>query len=129
MTFEFNIDFNVLFSSLNIPTPLDIENGAIYFGGLPKHYQTARAAIATNAYFTGCISDVTLNEEITNFAKHVERQSGVIDVCPDGILGRFMVTSGNSSAREIYSDFHLSLKPPLTISTTPLPFQITIHPP
>lgn len=78
----------MFFSSLNIPTPLIIEYGAIYFGGLPKHYQTARGAIATNAYFTGCISDVTLNEEITNFANHVERQSGIIDGCPDGILGR-----------------------------------------
>lgn len=66
-----------------------IDNGEIYFGGLPKHYQTAKGAIATNAYFVGCITDVTLNEEIINFASHVERQSGVIDICPDGILGKF----------------------------------------
>lgn len=74
---------------MTIPTPLIMQNGVIYFGGLPRHFQTARGAIPTNAYFTGCISDVTLNEEITNFASHVERQSGVIDVCPDGILGNF----------------------------------------
>lgn len=77
-----------IYSSTNTPPALNIQNGEIYFGGLPKHYQTAKGAIASTAYFTGCISDVTLNEEITNFASHVERESGLIDSCPGDILGK-----------------------------------------
>ncbi|XP_053667229.1 laminin subunit alpha [Anopheles marshallii] len=67
--------------SLYPPQPLYIENGDIYFGGLPKNFVPMHNAIASNAYFMGCISDVTVNGQIVNFATLRDKKSAVLDQC------------------------------------------------
>ncbi|XP_058121122.1 laminin subunit alpha [Anopheles ziemanni] len=63
------------------PRPLLIDNGDIYFGGLPKNYVTPKLALATNAYFMGCLSDITVNGQIVNFASLSDKKSAVLDQC------------------------------------------------
>jgi len=43
--------------------------------------------LASLAYFVGCISDVTVNEEIINFANSAEKKNGNINGCPPHVLG------------------------------------------
>ncbi|SPP85142.1 laminin subunit alpha [Drosophila guanche] len=71
---------------LGSPEPLYIESGDIFFAGLPDNYQTPRGALSTLAYFVGCISDVTVNDEIINFANSAEKKNGNINGCPPDIL-------------------------------------------
>lgn len=73
--------------SLTAPPPLVITSGDIFFGGLPESYTTPRDALSNTAYFIGCISDVTVNGEIINFADSIEKKNGNINSCPSDILG------------------------------------------
>lgn len=66
--------------------PLYIDHGDIYFGGLPKGFKTPRMALATTAYFTGCIKDVTLSGQVVNFANSTDRKSAILDSCSADIL-------------------------------------------
>lgn len=70
---EFVSDFNT--------EQLHIENGDIYFGGLPKGFKTPRGVLASNAYFVGCISDVTIGGQMVNFANSTDRKNAVLDNC------------------------------------------------
>ncbi|XP_058060994.1 laminin subunit alpha [Anopheles bellator] len=63
------------------PEPLYIQNGDIYFGGLPKNYVTPMRALASTAYFMGCIEDITVNGQIVNFAALSDKRSAVLDQC------------------------------------------------
>nr|AAA28662.1 laminin A chain [Drosophila melanogaster] len=71
---------------LGSPQPLILEGGDIFFAGLPDNYRTPRNALASLAYFVGCISDVTVNEEIINFANSAEKKNGNINGCPPHVL-------------------------------------------
>lgn len=64
------------------PSPLYIQNGDIYFGGVPKGFRAKSGTVSTDAYFLGCISDVTINSQPVNFASSVDRQNAVLDQCP-----------------------------------------------
>lgn len=66
--------------------PLHIDHGDIYFGGLPKGFKTPKNVLATTAYFTGCIKDVSLSGQIVNFANSTDRKSAVLDNCSPDIL-------------------------------------------
>lgn len=70
---EFVSDFNT--------EQLQIENGDIYFGGLPKGFKTPRGVLASNAYLVGCISDVTIGGHMVNFANSTDRKNAVLDNC------------------------------------------------
>lgn len=72
-----------------LPSPQQpkLEGGDIFFAGLPDNYRTPRNALATTAYFVGCISDVTVNNEIINFANSVEKKNGNTNSCPPTVLG------------------------------------------
>jgi len=72
------------------PQPLILEGGDIFFAGLPDNYRTPRNALASLAYFVGCISDVTVNNEVINFANSAERKNGNINSCPPHVLGEFI---------------------------------------
>lgn len=65
---------------------LYIDHGDIYFGGLPKGFKTPRNALATTAYFTGCIRDVTLSGQVVNFANSTDRKSAILDSCSADIM-------------------------------------------
>lgn len=73
--------------SIDDTNELTIENGDIYFGGLPKGFTVARGAIDSPAYFVGCISDVLINGPIVNFAESTDRRSAVLDSCSRDLLG------------------------------------------
>lgn len=68
------------------PEALNIQAGDIFFAGLPDNYRPVRNALPTMAYFVGCISDVTINGEIVNFADSAEKRKGNINNCPTDIL-------------------------------------------
>lgn len=76
-----------LFSLPYTPEALNIQAGDIFFAGLPDNYRPVRNALPTMAYFVGCISDVTINGEIVNFADSAEKRKGNINNCPTDILG------------------------------------------
>lgn len=80
------VDDSDPFVSDEEPAPLDIVSGEIYFGGLPKNFVTPKYAIATPAYFWGCIRDVTVNGQIVNFANLKEKKSAVLDQCSKDIF-------------------------------------------
>lgn len=64
------------------PAPLYLQNGEIFFGGVPKGFRVKSGTVSTDAYFLGCISDVTINSQLVNFAQSVDRHSAVLDQCP-----------------------------------------------
>ncbi|XP_037900995.1 laminin subunit alpha [Glossina fuscipes] len=68
------------------PEPLYIDMGDIFFGGLPENIKIPRDALANLAYFLGCISDVTVNGEIINFADSIEKKNGNINSCSNDIF-------------------------------------------
>lgn len=80
------VDDSDPFVSDEEPRPLDIVSGEIYFGGLPKNFVTPKYAIATPAYFWGCIRDVTVNGQIVNFANLKDKKSAVLDQCSKDIF-------------------------------------------
>lgn len=67
-------------------SPLQIDGGHIYFGGLPKGFKTPRGHLGSPAYFLGCISDVYLSAHAVNFAESTDRKSAILDNCPRDIL-------------------------------------------
>lgn len=73
--------------SLENTRPLLLEDGDIYFGGLPKFFSVPPYAVNTPAYFVGCISDVYINGPIVNFAESADRKSALLDSCARDILG------------------------------------------
>lgn len=73
--------------SLENTRPLLLEDGDIYFGGLPKFFSVPPYAVNTPAYFVGCISDVYINGPIVNFAESADRKSVLLDSCARDILG------------------------------------------
>lgn len=81
-------DFCFPFSLTYPPQPLYISAGSVFFGGLPEDFVPVRNGLANQAYFVGCISDVTVNGQIINFADSVEKKNGNINGCPSDILGK-----------------------------------------
>jgi laminin, alpha 3/5 len=67
---------------------LSIQYGDLYFGGLPPEFQATRHALSTTAYFTGCLSDVTVSGHIVNFANLTEYSGGVIGSCSRDLYGK-----------------------------------------
>lgn len=65
------------------PRNLYLENADIYYGGVPNGFALARVP----PYFIGCISDVHINGQISNFAQSIERKSVLLDSCARDLLG------------------------------------------
>lgn len=77
-----SIDDRYITESDDAPEPIYIDDGEIYFGGLPRGYYPRSGAVPNAAYFVGCISDVTINSNPANFAASTDRQNTVLDQCP-----------------------------------------------
>lgn len=60
---------------------LQINEGQIYFGGVPKSLRIPRNAVASTESFVGCISDVTIGRTLINFANYTDRQNAQLDQC------------------------------------------------
>jgi hypothetical protein len=72
---------------------LNIQLGELYFGGLPPEFAVPKHALSSAAYFTGCISDVTVNGNIVNFANLSDYSGGVIGSCSRDLYGKFFAIS------------------------------------
>lgn len=70
--------------------PLKIEDGDIYFGGLPNNFEFSPEALRSPAYFVGCISDAYISGPIVNFAESPDRKSVLLDNCARDILGKMV---------------------------------------
>lgn len=66
------------------PRDLYLEDADIYYGGLPNDFPIAQNV---PPYFVGCISDVYINGQISNFAQSIERKSALLDSCARDLLG------------------------------------------
>lgn len=60
---------------------LQINEGQIYFGGVPKSLRIPRNAVASTESFVGCISDATIGRTLINFANYTDRQNAQLDQC------------------------------------------------
>lgn len=78
---KLSVDDVEVFESDVAPPPLHISQGEIYFGGLPESYSPLRGAIASTSYFVGCISDVTVNGQVVNFADSTDKKNAVLNNC------------------------------------------------
>lgn len=74
------------YTSPESPPTLLISFGEIYFGGLPKSFKPVRGAIPNEAYFVGCIQDVTINTNVINFASSTDKHNAILNSCPRDIL-------------------------------------------
>lgn len=71
------------------PRDLYLENADIYYGGVPSGFPLAQYV---PPYFIGCISDVHINGQISNFAQSIERKSALLDSCARDLLGMKMAS-------------------------------------
>lgn len=78
---KLSIDDIDVFDSDVTPPRLNIQQGEIYFGGLPKSYVPVQGAIASTAYFLGCISDVSINGQVVNFAISTDKKNAILNSC------------------------------------------------
>lgn len=74
------------YTSTESPPTLSISFGEIYFGGLPKYFTPVRGALPNEAYFVGCIQDVTINTNVINFASSTDKSNAILNSCPRDIL-------------------------------------------
>lgn len=74
------------YTSSESPPTLLISFGEIYFGGLPKSFKPVRGALPNEAYFVGCIQDVTINTNVVNFASSTDKNNAILNSCPRDIL-------------------------------------------
>lgn len=66
------------------PQDLYLEDADIYYGGVPSGFPQAQYV---PPFFVGCISDVYINGQISNFAQSIERKSALLDSCARDLLG------------------------------------------
>lgn len=72
-----------------------ISFGEIFFGGLPRHYRVPKNTLKTTAYLVGCISDVTVNEDVVNFAESRDKENAILDNCPQDFFNYDLWTVPN----------------------------------
>lgn len=75
-----------IFISESTPPSLYISHGEIYIGGLRSKFITAKGALSSDAYFSGCIRDVIVNGDVVNFAASTDKKSAVLDGCPNELV-------------------------------------------
>lgn len=78
-------DASEITSSESNQRDLTLEDGDIYYGGLPTGFPLAQFV---PPYFVGCISDVYINGQISNFAQSIQRKSALLDSCARDLLGK-----------------------------------------
>lgn len=83
---KLSIDDRYEYVSSESPPPLLITFGEIYFGGLQKYFKPVRGALPNEAYFVGCIQDVTINTNIINFSSSNDKLNAILNSCPRDIL-------------------------------------------
>jgi laminin, alpha 3/5 len=74
------------FVSEQAPPSLFLTFGEIYFGGLPRGFSPIGGALPNDAYFVGCIQDVSINSNVVNFASSTDKQNAVLNSCPRDIV-------------------------------------------
>lgn len=74
------------YTSSESPPTLEVTFGEIYFGGLPKFFKPVGGALPNDAYYVGCIQDVTINTNVVNFASSTDKLNAILNSCPRDIL-------------------------------------------
>lgn len=83
---KLSIDDQLEYVSNDSPPTLHITFGEIYFGGLPKYFTPVRGGLPNEAYFVGCIQDVTINTNVINFSSSTDKLNAILNSCPRDIL-------------------------------------------
>lgn len=81
-----SIDDIYEYESPESPPTLNIHAGQLYFGGLQGGFRPINGAVPNSAYFVGCIQDVTVNNNIINFASSTDKVNAVLNSCPRDIV-------------------------------------------
>lgn len=63
---------------------MGIQDGSLFFGGLPKDYPLSPGASASANPFVGCIADATVGRDLVNFGSVVDRHNVSLNKCPVG---------------------------------------------
>jgi laminin, alpha 3/5 len=84
-----SVDDSYFYSTEDAPPPLYINFGEIYYGGFPKNFKAVRGALPNDAYFVGCIQDVTMNTQQVNFALSNDKQYATLNNCARDLFGEF----------------------------------------
>jgi len=74
------------FETSEPPPILMISTGQLFFGGLQIGFKPIGGAVPNEAYFVGCIQDVTINNNVVNFASSTDKVNAVLNTCPRDIL-------------------------------------------
>lgn len=80
---------------------LQISIGEIFFGGLPKGYRIPKHTLRTSAYLVGCITDVTVNEDVINFAVARDKHNAILDNCASDMFNYDLWTVQNYYPEEV----------------------------
>lgn len=83
---KLSIDDIYDFISPEAPPSLYINFGEIYFGGLPLGFRSVKGGLSNEAYFVGCIQDVTINNNVINFATSTDKSNAIFNSCPRDII-------------------------------------------
>ena len=81
-----SVDDTYDYTSSEAPPSLYLTFGEIYFGGLPRGFSPVRGALPNEAYFVGCIQDVSININVVNFASSTDKVNAVLNTCPRDIV-------------------------------------------
>ncbi|XP_034231739.1 laminin subunit alpha isoform X3 [Thrips palmi] len=74
------------YDSFKTPNPgyLQIQDGSLFFGGLPEDYNLSPGASASANPFVGCLADATIGRDLINFANITSRRNVILNKCPTG---------------------------------------------
>ncbi|KAK3929045.1 Laminin subunit alpha [Frankliniella fusca] len=81
---QLDIDDFEMFKTPNNGPPLQIQDGSLFFGGIPKNYVLRSGASATANPFVGCLADATVGRDLINFAEVTDRRNVSLNKCPVG---------------------------------------------
>lgn len=84
-----------LFRSEQPPSPVRFLKSDFFFGGVPSDVD---AAISMSSSFVGCISDVTFNGKIINFAQLTDAPGSTIGKCQEQQPSGFRLPKRNNTS-------------------------------
>ncbi|XP_026292152.1 laminin subunit alpha [Frankliniella occidentalis] len=81
---QLDVDDFEMFKTPNTGSPLQIQDGNLFFGGIPKDYILSPGASASANSFVGCLADATVGRTLINFANVTDRRNVSLNKCPIG---------------------------------------------
>ncbi|XP_030765960.1 laminin subunit alpha [Sitophilus oryzae] len=77
------IDFDDLGNKVtdSTPPPLHVLHATMYVGGLPRRIRPLQGTVGSEEPFHGCITDLTVNGNVKNFANTTDKLLEILDKC------------------------------------------------